>query len=108
MSRNGSMPGQSNTTLVSSRTYETLVPPSRTAQHRLDRERLVPQLSNDIRLAFRRARKRPGFTLVAVLSLTLGIGANSAVFSLVNAILLRRAPIPEPDRIVEVYQSQAD
>ena len=56
----------------------------------------MPQLSSDIRLAFRRARKRPGFTLVAVLSLTLGIGANSAVFSLVNALLLRRAPIPRP------------
>ncbi|HEY7393915.1 MAG TPA: ABC transporter permease [Gemmatimonadaceae bacterium] len=68
----------------------------------------MPQLSNDIRLAFRRARKRPAFTLVAVLSLTLGIGANSAVFSLVNAILLRRAPIPQPDRVVEVYQRQTD
>ncbi|MGH9884863.1 MAG: ABC transporter permease, partial [bacterium] len=68
----------------------------------------MPQLTNDIRLAFRRARKRPGFTFVAVLSLTLGIGANSAVFSLVNAILLRRAPIPQPERIVEIYQRQTD
>jgi predicted permease len=68
----------------------------------------MPQLTSDIRLAFRRARKRPGFTLVAVLSLTLGIGANSAVFSLVNAILLRRAPIPHPEQIVEVYQHQTD
>ena len=68
----------------------------------------MPQLTNDIRLAFRRARKRPGFTLVAVLSLTLGIGANSAVFSLVNAILLRHAPIPEPERVVEIYQKQND
>src|SRR5690242_12042268 len=68
----------------------------------------MPQLTSDIRLAFRRARKRPGFTLVAILSLTLGIGANSAVFSLVNAILLRRAPIPQPERIVEIYQHQND
>lgn len=68
----------------------------------------MPQLTTDIRLAFRRARKRPGFTLVALLSLTLGIGANSAVFSLVNAILLRRAPIPQPERIIEVYQRQTD
>jgi len=68
----------------------------------------MAQLSTDIRLAFRRARKRPGFTLVAVLSLALGIGANSAVFSLVDAILLRRAPIPQPDRIVEIYQHQTD
>ena len=63
---------------------------------------------SDIRLAVRRARKRPGFTLVALLSLTIGIGANTAVFSLVNAILLRRPPIPQPERIAEIYQRQAD
>jgi len=72
------------------------------------RDHDMPQLTSDLRLAFRRARKRPGFTIVAVLSLALGIGANSAVFSLVNAILLRRAPIPQPERIVEVYQHQND
>ena len=68
----------------------------------------MPSLATDVRLAVRRARKRPGFTLVALLSLTLGIGANTAVFSLVNAILLRRTPIPEPERVVEVYQKQID
>src|SRR5678815_749182 len=68
----------------------------------------MPQLATDVRLAFRRARKRPGFTLVALLSLTLGIGANTAVFSLVNAILLRRAPIPHPERVAEIYQKQTD
>lgn len=68
----------------------------------------MPTLASDLRLAVRRARKRPGFTLVALLSLTLGIGANSAAFSLVDAILLRRAPIPERDRIVEIYQHQND
>jgi len=62
----------------------------------------------DIRLAIRRARKRPGFTIVAVLSLMLGIGANTAVFSLVNAILLRRPPIPHPEQIAEIYQHQND
>lgn len=65
-------------------------------------------LAGDIRLAIRRARKRPGFTVVALLSLMLGIGANTAVFSLVNAILLRRAPIPHPEQIAEVYQHQND
>ena len=68
----------------------------------------MPSLATDVRLAARRARKRPGFTLVALLSLTLGIGANTAVFSLVNAILLRKAPIPQPERVVEIYQKQID
>ena len=63
---------------------------------------------SDVRLALRRALKRPGFTIVALLSLTLGIGANTAVFSLVNAILLRRAPIPHPEQIAEVYMRQVD
>ncbi|HEX8945520.1 MAG TPA: ABC transporter permease [Gemmatimonadaceae bacterium] len=62
----------------------------------------------DIRLAIRRARKRPGFTLVALLSLMLGIGVNTGVFSLVNAILLRRPPIPHPEQIAEIYQKQND
>jgi macrolide transport system ATP-binding/permease protein len=68
----------------------------------------VPSLATDIRLAARRARKRPGFTIVALLSLTLGIGANTAVFSLVNAILLRKAPIPQRERVAEIYQKQID
>jgi predicted permease len=68
----------------------------------------VHQLATDLRVAFRRARKRPGFTIVALLSLTLGIGANTAVFSLVNAILLRKAPIPHVEQIAEVYQKQSD
>ena len=68
----------------------------------------MPSLATDLRLAVRRARKRPGFTLVALLSLTLGIGANTAVFSLVNAILLRKAPIPQSERVAEIYLRQAD
>ncbi|MFL5613076.1 MAG: ABC transporter permease [Gemmatimonadaceae bacterium] len=60
----------------------------------------------DLRLALRRSRKRVGFTLVAVLSLALGIGANTAIFSLIDAILLRRTPIPQPEQIAEIYQRQ--
>ena len=67
----------------------------------------MPTIASDVRVAVRRARKRPGFTIVALLSLTLGIGANTAVFSLVNAILLRHAKIPEPERVLEIYQRQA-
>jgi predicted permease len=53
-------------------------------------------------------RKRVGFTFVAVLSLALGIGANTAIFSLVDAILLRRAPLPDAERVAEIYQRQPD
>ena len=55
---------------------------------------------NDLKFAFRQLLKNPGFTVVAALTLGLGMGANTAIFSLVNAVMLRPPPFREPDRLM--------
>jgi putative ABC transport system permease protein len=59
-------------------------------------------LWSDLRHAVRVMRRTPACTAIAILSLALGIGANTAVFSLLNAVVLRELPVPQPDRLVNL------
>src|SRR5213079_2008063 len=62
-------------------------------------------MMNDIRFAFRKLRQSPAFTLIAVITLALGIGLNTAIFSLINDLFLRRLPFKEPGRVVHMYSN---
>jgi hypothetical protein len=64
--------------------------------------RLMENLARDIRYSLRQLRRNPGFTAVAVLTLTIGIGATTAIFSAVNGVLLKPLPYPHPGRLVAV------
>jgi len=60
-------------------------------------------LRGDVRYGIRQLLKHPAFTILAIISLALGIGANTAIFSLVNTVLLRPLPVKEPSQLIEVY-----
>ena len=70
--------------------------------------RWVEDTVQDVKYAIRSLSRAPGFAVVAVLSLALGIGANTAIFSLVNSLLLRATPVREPNRLVRIDHGSFD
>src|SRR6201997_2507525 len=72
------------------------------ARHFAPRRNDMRVLFQDLAYAFRQLRKTPGFTITVLLTLALGIGANSAIFTLVNSVLMRNLPVADPKTLVRI------
>lgn len=75
-------------------------------RHARQEDRMLSSILQDLRFALRAVRRTPAFSATVLVTLALGIGANVAIFSVVNGVLLRRFPYPEPDRIMHVVHGQ--
>jgi putative ABC transport system permease protein len=76
-----------------------------TDDEQLTKDKTMNTVWHDLRYGARMLMKKPGFTLIAVMTLALGIGANTAIFSIVNAVLLKSLPFAEPDRLIRLFES---
>src|SRR6266545_3717334 len=70
--------------------------------------RLFDEVWQDLRYGARMLLRQPGFTLIAVITLALGIGANTAIFSVVNAVVMRPLPFPASEQLVRLYEKETD
>ncbi|HLG59834.1 MAG TPA: ABC transporter permease [Vicinamibacterales bacterium] len=71
------------------------------------RAALIENLARDVRYGLRSLRRHPGFSAMAVLSLAIGIGANAAIFGVVNAVVFRDSPLVQPETLVNIYETEA-
>ena len=68
---------------------------------------MIAAFLSDLRFALRQMIKKPGFAIIAILTLTLGIGANAAIFSVLDAVVLSPLRFPEPERLIRIYEADA-